>query len=61
MATNSKRARPASAGHVLVRAWFPVDPAKIAHDMGLDVFITDLPGKVSGALIKQKIKIQRSF
>lgn len=33
---------------------FPVDPAKIAHDMGLDVFITDLPGKVSGALIKQK-------
>jgi Zn-dependent peptidase ImmA (M78 family) len=33
---------------------FPVDPVKIANDMGLDVLVVDLPGKVSGALIKQK-------
>lgn len=33
---------------------FPVDPVQIAKEMGLDVFITDMPGKVSGALIKQK-------
>ncbi|HEO9763157.1 TPA: ImmA/IrrE family metallo-endopeptidase [Escherichia coli] len=54
MATNPRE----HARRVLDTFWcgrgFPVDPAKIAHDMGLDVFITDLPGKVSGALIKQK-------
>ncbi|MBL5920579.1 ImmA/IrrE family metallo-endopeptidase [Lelliottia amnigena] len=54
MATNPRE----HARRVLDAFWcgrgFPVDPAKIASEMGLDVFITDLPGKVSGALIKQK-------
>lgn len=54
MATNPRE----HARRVLDTFWrgrgFPVDPAKIANDMGLDVFITELPGKVSGALIKQK-------
>lgn len=54
MATNPRE----HARRVLDAFWcgrsFPVDPAKIASDMGLDVFITELPGNVSGALIKQK-------
>lgn len=54
MATNPRE----HARRVLDTFWhgrgFPVDPAKIASEMGLDVFITDLSGKVSGALIKQK-------
>ncbi|EPK7771230.1 ImmA/IrrE family metallo-endopeptidase [Klebsiella oxytoca] len=54
MATNPRE----HARRVLDTFWcgrgFPVDPAKIANEMGLDVFITNLPGKVSGALIKQK-------
>ncbi|EBS2236573.1 toxin [Salmonella enterica subsp. enterica serovar Kentucky] len=54
MATNPRE----HARRVLDTFWcgrgFPVDPAKIANDMGLDVFITEMPGKVSGALIKQK-------
>lgn len=54
MATNPRE----HARRVLDAFWcgrgFPVDPAKIASEMGLDVFITDLPGKVSGALIKQR-------
>ncbi|EAW1173077.1 ImmA/IrrE family metallo-endopeptidase [Salmonella enterica subsp. enterica] len=54
MATNPRE----HARRVLDTFWcgrgFPVDPAKIASDMGLDVFIVDMPGKVSGALIKQR-------
>ncbi|MGL5370827.1 MAG: ImmA/IrrE family metallo-endopeptidase [Plesiomonas shigelloides] len=46
------------ARQVLATFWngrgFPVDPAQIAKQMGLDVFIADLPGRVSGALIKQR-------
>ncbi|KAF6589137.1 ImmA/IrrE family metallo-endopeptidase [Cronobacter sp. EKM101R] len=54
MATNPRE----HARRVLDAFWcgrgFPVDPAKIANEMGLDVFITYLPAKVSGALIKQR-------
>jgi Zn-dependent peptidase ImmA (M78 family) len=32
---------------------FPVDPAWIAHQMGLRVLDADLPDKVSGALVKE--------
>ncbi|EEW2051180.1 ImmA/IrrE family metallo-endopeptidase [Escherichia coli] len=54
MATNPRD----HARRVLETFWrgrdFPVDPAKIANDMGIDVFIGKLPGNVSGALIKQR-------
>ncbi|MBZ0060132.1 MULTISPECIES: ImmA/IrrE family metallo-endopeptidase [unclassified Leclercia] len=54
MATNPR----AHARRVLDTVWcnrgFPVDPVQIAKEMGLDVFVTELPGSVSGALIKQK-------
>lgn len=54
MATNPRE----HARRVLDTFWcgrgFPVDPAKIANEMGLDVFITELPANVSGALIKER-------
>lgn len=54
MATNPRE----HARRVLDTFWcgrgFPVDPVKIAKELGLDVFITNMPGSVSGALIKQK-------
>lgn len=54
MATNPRE----HARRVLDTFWcgrgFPVDPAKIANEMGLDVFITELPANVSGALIKEQ-------
>lgn len=32
----------------------PVDPVRIAHDLGIDVFDVELPQEVSAALIKER-------
>jgi len=48
-AVNDARAlRDATVGGVS----FPIDPVVIAKYLGLDVLLADLPGNVSGALIK---------
>ena len=47
-----------AAQGLLERVWgsrgFPVDPARIATELGIDVITANLPDKVSGALVKAR-------
>lgn len=51
---------PDDASRILESAWategvisLPIDPVKIAQSLGLEVFLSELPRNVSGALVKK--------